>query len=176
MNELRTEEAFWIDGEWIGWDGMPLREEEHPSRLAFLEWQDQVRQEYPKAEIALVPYFDHLLELAASHFEQFRRHLQVYGEIGELYGAIQYGITLNKPLAQGSDGRLGNDLVEIKTIAPHNRKQATTINLDRNFGKLLVVRIGADFEIEDRMICRKDLPKRSGGSYRLSWKKACSIS
>lgn len=33
----------------------------------------------------------------------------MYGDIGELFGAITYGIKLNKSYVQGSDGRLGND-------------------------------------------------------------------
>ncbi len=45
-------------------------------------------------------------------------HLQVYGDIGELFAAITHGVKLHKNYAQGSDSRLGNDFIEVKTITP----------------------------------------------------------
>ncbi|MDK4732071.1 hypothetical protein [Rhizobium sp. CNPSo 3490] len=68
------------------------------------------------SDTSLIPYFEELLSLAESCHLQTRRHLNVYGDIGELFGAITYGLKLYKANAQGADGRNGNDPVEIKTI------------------------------------------------------------
>lgn len=94
--------------------------------------------------------------------------MHVYGDIGELYGAITHGIRLNRNYAQGSDGRLGNDLIEIKTITPFKRTDTVEINMARNFSKVLIVRINDEFDISGKLIDRKSLPKAKG-KIRVSW-------
>jgi hypothetical protein len=89
--------------------------------------------------------------------------------LGELYGAITYGIKLHKNYAQGSDGRLGNDFVEIKTITPFNARDRVTVPLAGNFSKLLVVKITQDFRVSGRLIDRSRLPKTKKGHIRLTW-------
>ena len=93
----------------------------------------------------------------------------MYGDIGELFGAITYGIKLNKTYAQGSDGRLENDHVEIKTITPFKTKDVVMVDTSRHFNKLLVVKINAEFQVSGRMVSRKQLPKRSGRYVRIRW-------
>ena len=175
MNELGPDNAFWIDGEWLAWDSIIDPEEVRYSRLAELEREAHLRLKYPNADVTLIPYFQDLLTLAESYFRETGRHLCVYGDIGELFGAIMYGIKLHTNFAQGSDGRLGNDFVEIKTISPVNNKERTCVRLDRHFNKLLVVRITEDFEVSGRLIRKADLPKRSGNSLRLSWSNATEL-
>lgn len=75
------------------------------------------------------------------------RHLQVYGDIGELYGANAYGIRLHKNYAQVSGGRPGNDFVAVKTITPFRQNEVVRLGLSRNFSKVLIVRISPDFEV-----------------------------
>jgi hypothetical protein len=82
---------------------------------------------------------------------------------------MTYGIKLNKNYAQGADGRLGNDHVEIKTITPFKRKDEVIIDLSGNFSKLLVVKINEEFEVSGRMIDRKDIPGRKGRYLRVKW-------
>lgn len=171
MKELGPDNAFWIDGEWLDWDSIIDPEEVRYSRLAELEREAHLRLKYPNADIALIPYFQDLLTLAESYFDETGQHLNVYGDIGELFGAVMYGIKLHKNYAQGSDGRLGNDFVEIKTISPANNKERTTVRLDRHFNKLLMVKISDEFEVSGRLIKRADLPKRTGKKVRLSWEK-----
>ncbi len=166
---LGPDNAFWIDGEWLGWDSIIDPEETKYSRLAELEREAELRLKYPNADPTLVPYFQDLLTLAEAYFCDTGQHLNVYGDIGELFGAIMYGIKLHKNHAQGSDGRLGNDFVEIKTISPVNSKEKTKVRLDRHFSKLLVVKIDDDFEVSGRLVKRANLPKKAGNSLRLSW-------
>ena len=109
------------------------------------------------------------LSLRAAATSRTISHPQVYGDIGELYGAIAYGIRLHKNYAQGSDGRLGNDFVEVKTITPFKQSNIVTLNLRRNFSKVLIVKISADFEVSARMIDRKALPKTTRDHIQLDW-------
>lgn len=110
-----------------------------------------------------------MISLAESYHHETGLHLSVYGDIGELFGAITYGIELNKTYAQGSDGRLGNDHVEIKTITPFKTKDVVVVDTTRHFSKLLVVKINEEFQVAGRMIDRKLLPKRTGRFLRIRW-------
>ncbi|MEQ9246366.1 MAG: hypothetical protein RLO21_10300, partial [Nitratireductor sp.] len=124
---------------------------------------------YPNADISLIPIFEQLISTAEHYYNITGRHLQVYGDIGELYGAITYGIKLHKNYAQGSDGRLKNDFIEVKTITPFNKKNRISVSLSGHFNKLFVVKINPDFEISGRLIKRCDLPKSDGKNLVLKW-------
>lgn len=153
-----NDRAFYDDGEWVTWT-------EINEQLRYQEW----RAKYPNAKRYLIPYFEALISLAEGYHQETGRHLSVYGDIGELFGAITYGIELNQNYAQGSDGRLGNDHVEIKTITPFKSKDVVTVDKQGNFNKLLVVKISEDYEIAGRMIERIKLPKRSGRYLTVRW-------
>ncbi|MFC7049109.1 DUF6998 domain-containing protein [Emcibacter nanhaiensis] len=155
---MGPDDAFWEDGEWVSWD-------EIHQQIQYKEW----RAKWPNADLSLVPVFEDLISVAEDYFLATGRHLQVYGDIGELYAAITYGIRLHKNFAQGSDGRLGNDHIEVKTIAPMNTKDQTSVKLSGHFNKLLVVNISEEFEISSRMIDRASLPKTSGNILKIRW-------
>ena len=150
--------AFYEDGEWITWT-------EINSHLERLEFEAR----FPKIEADLVPIFQNLLSTAAEYHDLTGRHLQVYGDLGELYGAITHGIKLHRNYAQGSDGKLGNHFVEVKTITPFKAKNRISLNLKRNFSKVLIVKIDADFEVRSKLIDRKALPRPKGGMLHLNW-------
>jgi hypothetical protein len=128
----------------------------------------ELRARWPKADMRMARVDEDLLRLARSYHEQTGRHLVVYGEIGELFGAIAYGIRLNRNYACGSDGRLGNDFVEIKTISPSKGKPRVTVRMDRNFSKVLVVRIDEQFRVSGRIVERSKLP-RGRAQMILNW-------
>ncbi|PKB14287.1 hypothetical protein B0I00_2919 [Novosphingobium kunmingense] len=153
-----NDNAIYDDGEWITWT-------EINSHLA----QQELKARYPNADLELIPVFESLLSTAEHYHLLTGRHLQVYGDIGELYGAITYGITLHRNYAQGSDGKLGNDFVEVKTITPFKSNDIVSLNLKRNFSKVLLVKIGRDFEVSGKLIDRKVLPKVKGDRLMLSW-------
>ncbi|UWQ60412.1 hypothetical protein K3722_00445 [Leisingera caerulea] len=150
--------AFYDDGEWVTWS-------EIEEQVRCKEWGAK----YPNAKRSLIPYFEELLSLAEQYHWETGFHLNLYGDIGELFAAITYGITLNKNYAQGSDGRLGKDFVEVKTITPFKKNDVVTVKTSGNFNKLLVVRINEDFEVSSKLVDRKDLPKPSGGIFRVAW-------
>lgn len=95
-------DGVWDNGEWISWDWINEHLHAH-----------EIREQYPKAQPELVDVFEQLVD-AAEQYRQFTgRYLQVWGELGELYGQIRYGVKLHRPHTRGSDGKLGNDFVEI---------------------------------------------------------------
>jgi len=153
-----SDRAFYDDGEWITWS-------EIDEQLRYKEWGAK----YPNAIRSMIPYFEDLISLAESYHFETGLHLNVYGDIGELFGAITYGIRLNKTYAQGADGRLGDDHVEIKTITPFKNRDEVHVKLSGNWSKLLVVKINAEFQVSGRMIGRRQLPKRNGKLLRVKW-------
>ena len=158
MQQPGPDNAFWDDGEWVTWD-------EINDQIQCQEW----RAKYPNADFSLVEVFENLLLTAESYHMQTGRHLQVYGDIGELYGAITHGIKLHRNYAQGSDGRLGNDFVEVKTITPFKTNDTITLDMRRHFSMVLIVKISADFEVRSKLIPRKALSKGANGKLVINW-------
>ena len=150
--------AIYDDGEWITWT-------EINTHLARLEFEAR----FPNLDVDLVPIFQDLLAVAQNYYELTGNHLQVYGDLGELYGAITHGLKLHRNYAQGSDGKIGNHFVEVKTITPFKSNDTITLNLKRNFSKVLIVKIDSDFGVQGKLIDRKALPKVKGNSLKLSW-------
>ena len=97
------------------------------------------------------------------------RNLPIFGELGELYGEAKYGIKRHKPFTQGSDGRLGNDFVEIKTISPLKSNNTVLVKRAGNFSKLLIVKISEDFAFKSKMLERKSLRKGTGKHIKAEW-------
>lgn len=153
-----SDRAFYDDGEWVTWS-------EIDEQLRYREWGAK----YPNAIRSMIPYFETLISLAESYHVETGLHLNAYGDIGELFGAITYGIKLNKTYAPGADGRLGDDHVEIKTITPFKNRDEVNVKLSGNWSKLLVVKINEDFQVSGRMIDRRRLPKRKAKFLRVKW-------
>lgn len=57
----------------------------------------------------------------------------------------------------------------MKTITPFKGNDVVTLNLERNFSKVLVVKINANFEVRGKLIDRKALPKIRGDRLLLDW-------
>lgn len=177
------------DGEWLSWDEFGEYadidpDEPQPAVLPVLEWQDWLKRKYPNAELPVLRQFIRLVNAAEEYFEQTGKHLNIYGALGELYGAMIWGVRLHKlPDAQGSDGKLDNDFIEIKTIGPRSTTDQALVKLSGHFNKLLVVKIdrtnGDDgfgcFRMSGRMIDRKALTNARSGNARIKWSRACEI-
>ena len=154
------QDGIWDDGEWISWD-------EISEQLQYKEWGAK----YPNANRSLIPIFEQLLSVAEAYNQATGSHLQVYGDIGELFAAITLGLKLHRNYTPGSDGRLGDDFVEVKTITPFKANDVVTAKASGNFNKLFVVKINEDFELSYRLISRTNLPAPKGGVYRIAWTK-----
>ncbi len=126
-------------------------------------------KDHRKVRPEILEVFGELVEAAAKYKKLTGRHLPVLGELGELFAEIMFGIKRHDPMTQGSDGMLGNDFVEVKTITPDKRSDGVRLKRTGNFGKLVVVKISDDFQFAARMVDRKILGKGSGKWATLSW-------
>lgn len=113
---------------------------------------------------------------ASEREEQTGKISALWGRVGELYAAIRYGVKLSRRHAQGHDGRLGKELVEIKTITPRKRKPFVRAKRAGNFSMLAVIRVRPDHQFEARIVRRDRLPKGNDGAYVvLSWSRVCAL-
>src|SRR4051812_38503390 len=99
------------DGEWISWDWINGQ-----------IYRQELAETYPDTDPELVEVFEKLVEAARDYKALTDRYLQIWGELRELYAEIKFGVKRHRPHAAGSDGKLGNDFVEVKTISPENAK------------------------------------------------------
>ena len=155
--------GFWDDGDWISWDFINELREDY-----------EIREAFPQSNVAMVRAFEALVNAAAEYHSLTGRYLQIWGELGEFYAEIKYGIKRHRPHAPGSDGRLGNDFVEVKTISPEKAETKVAVKRAGNFNKLVVVRIGKDWAFDARMLDRRELGKSSGKLARVKWEDAGS--
>ncbi len=81
------------------------------------------------ADAEVIRVFEQLLKAASLYKKRTGRYLQICGELGELYAEIKFGLKRHRPGAAGSDGRLGNDFVEVKTISPEKTKDKEIVKL-----------------------------------------------
>ena len=126
-------------------------------------------RDHRKVRPEIVDVFGELVGVAAKYKKLTGRHLPVLGELGELFAEIMFGIKRHNPMTQGSDGLLGNDFVEVKTITPDKRRDGVRLKRAGNFGKLVVVKISDDFQFAARMVDRRLLGKGKGKWATLSW-------
>lgn len=146
-----TADGIWDDGEWISWD-----------YISQVEYLQELKSQFPNTEPEIVQVFQDLVDAAVEYWGLTGRHLDIFGELGELYAEIHYGLKRHSPNAQGSDGRLGDDFVEVKTISPYRASDAVKVKRAGHFSKLVVVKINEDYEFASRMIDRRKLRKGDG--------------
>jgi hypothetical protein len=151
-------DGIYDDGEWISWDWIngQLHEQE-------------IQLDYPKVSPELAMLFEELVRNAAEYFAMTGRYLQIWGELGELYAEVKYGVKRHRPHTQGSDGKLGNDFIEVKTISPEKGDGKVHVKRAGNFIRLLVVKIDKNFRFEGRFIDRRKLAKGPGTHASVSW-------
>lgn len=153
-----TSEGIFDDGEWISW--------------AWINGQlenQELRHQFPSADVEVIRIFQDLVALAENYFHHTGRYLQIWGELGELYAEIQYGVKRHRVGTPGSDGRIGNDWIEVKTISPEKLSDVIHVKRAGNFNKLLVVRIDKEFQFDARLIDRRALGKGLGKHAKYRW-------
>lgn len=152
-------DGIWDDGEFISWDSINSHLDDQELRVGF----------HPASTVELIRLFKEMVESAHQYRALTGRYLQIWGELGEMYAELKYGITRHKPMTQGSDGRMGNELVEVKTISPEKLSGKIEVKRAGNFSVLCVVKINQKFEFESRLIHRKLLGKGPGKHARYEW-------
>ena len=119
------------------------------------------REGFPFSILKQKEIFQDLVECATRHFDNTGRYLQVWGELGEIYAEIKFGLRRHATHAPGSDGTIDGKRVEVKTISPEKTSDHVLVKTQGNFEKLLIVRIDREFQFQGKLIDRSEL---SGGA------------
>jgi len=120
------------------------------------------RDGFPFSTLEQTEIFYDLVDCATRHFENTGRYLQIWGELGELYAEIKFGLRRHGTHEAGSDGTINGKLVEVKTISPEKTSDRVLVKSQGNFEQLLIVRIDQDFHFEGKLIDRSELKGSSG--------------
>ena len=163
-------DGIWDDGEWISWTWINEQ----------LEHQERRSNDIHYASDAPQPQAPSLRQLVQDAVEYDQANpgspSPLWGKIGEMYVAERFGVLLSRDHAQGHDGRLGNELVEIKTITPHKRRSFVRVKRSGNFSVLAIVRINDRHFFDARLIARSHILKHGEGKYAvISWSTACNL-
>jgi hypothetical protein len=149
-----------IDREWI--DSQLEDASEEGSLSAESGTRFQSRDGLPFSNLAQVKLFYDLVDCAARHFENTGRYLQIWGELGEIYAEIKFGLRRHRTHEAGSDGTIAGRLVEVKTISPEKASDVVLVKSQGDFEQLLIVRISRDFQFQGKLLDRSDLRGASG--------------
>ena len=136
--------------------GVPHRLPDHPGPLG-------------GAEDGLRRTFETMRRAARDFHRERDEYLTIYGDLGEVFAMLVLGMVPNRRHAKGSDGRVGNDQVEVKTITPQSKSQAVGVRQDRAFNKLFVVRVTQQHRVSGRLLDRSMLKFGRNGIAQVSW-------
>jgi hypothetical protein len=121
------------------------------------------RDGFPFSLLKQAEILEDLVDCAERHFQNTGRYLQVWGELGEIYAEIKFGLCRHGTHRAGSDGTIDGKLVEVKTISPEKASAEVLVKSQGDFEQLLVVRIDQNFEFTGKLFDREEL---SGGQGR----------
>lgn len=117
----------------------------------------QSRDGYPYSVVKQTEIFLDLVDCAQRHFKNTGRYLQVWGELGEIYAEIKFGLRRHSTHQAGSDGTIAGKRVEVKTISPEKSTDRVVIKRQGDFEKLLIIRIDRDFQFTGKLFDRSEL-------------------
>ena len=132
------------------------------------DWDTNVQVSYETIEDEETAYFkeqifNSLIENAKEYYSLTGRYLQIWGELGELYAELEYGLKRHKDVNhEGSDGFINGKLVEVKTISPLKQHNQVVVKKKGSFEQLLIVRISKNFEFNAKLISRDKLNGTTG--------------
>jgi hypothetical protein len=163
--EIQPGDGIWDDGEWISWEWINSQLEDEP--------EDDVnsgepieayksREGFPFSVLEQTEIFHDLVGCAIRHFENTGRYLQIWGELGEIYSEIKFGLRRHGTHRAGSDGTISGRLVEVKTISPEKSSDRVLVKSQGNFEQLLIVRISQDFQFQGKLFERIELKGIAG--------------
>jgi hypothetical protein len=107
------DEAY-VSREWIDAE----LKDESPEAANALEPREpfRSREGFPYSVLEQVDIFEDLVDCAGRHFRNTGRYLQVWGELGEIYAEIKFGLRRHGTHRAGSDGTIGGKLVETNMV------------------------------------------------------------
>ena len=122
----------------------------------------QSRDAFPLSTLEQTEIFYDLVDCATRHFENTGRYLQIWGELGEIYAEIKFGLRRHGTHTAGSDGTIAGKLVEVKTISPEKASDRVLVKSQGDFEQLLIVRIDRDFQFQGKLFDRSELKGVTG--------------
>jgi len=122
----------------------------------------QSRDGFPFSTLEQTEIFYDLVDCATRHFENTGRYLQIWGELGEIYAEIKFGLRRHEAHMAGSDGTIAGKLVEVKTISPEKTSDRVLVKSQGDFEQLLIVRIDRDFQFRGKLFDRSELKGVTG--------------
>jgi hypothetical protein len=146
--------------EWI--DSPPIDGLEHETHTDEPSAPFRSREGFPYSASKQTEIFEDLVDCAIRHFENTGRYLQVWGELGEIYAEVKFGLRRHETHRAGSDGTIGGKLVEVKTISPEKASDHVLVKRQGNFEQLLIVRIDQNFEFKGKLVDRNELSGNTG--------------
>lgn len=120
------------------------------------------RDGFPHSVLEQAEIFWDLVDCAERHFRNTGRYLQVWGELGEIYAEIKFGLRRHGTHQAGSDGTIGGKLVEVKTVSPEKGNDHVVVKRQGDFEQLLIVRIDENFQFTGKLIERSRLVDGGG--------------
>ena len=168
MNELGYSPEDIADAAGSGlapWDYEYISREWVDSQLeADLVKPFQSRAGFPFSVLEQTQIFEDLVDCAVRHFENTGRYLQVWGELGEIYAEIKFGLRRHETRSAKSDGTIADKLIEVKTISPEKASDFVQVKSQGNFEQLLIIRIDHNFLFQAKLFERSEL-KGSAGKF-----------
>ena len=150
----------YIDREWV--DSQLEDASEDNSHLVEPRTPFKSRDGFPFSTLEQTEIFYDLVDCATRHFQNTGRYLQVWGELGEIYAEIKFGLRRHETHRAGSDGTIAGKLVEVKTISPEKASDRVLVKSQGNFEQLLIVRIDRDFQFQGKLFDRRELKGVAG--------------
>jgi hypothetical protein len=145
-----------LEWEFLSRDWIDSQLEDEPSEPF------QSRDGFPFSVLEQIQIFEDLVDCAARHFGNTGRYLQVWGELGEIYAEIKFGLRRHETHRAGSDGTIAGKLVEVKTISPEKASDRVLVKSQGNFEQLLIVRVDRDFQFQGKLFDRSELAGVTG--------------
>ena len=170
--EIQHGDGIWDDGEWISWEWINSQLEDEPEDACSIEPVEafQSRDGFPFSVLKQTEIFLDMVDCAERHFENTGRYLQIWGELGEIYAEIKFGLRRHETHMAGSDGTIAGRLVEVKTISPEKTSDRVLVKSQGDFEQLLIVRISPDFEFQGKLFERSELKGIAGKFLRGCYK------
>lgn len=132
------------------------------------------RAGFPFSSMEQMEIFSDLVDCAERHFKNTGRYLQIWGELGEIYAEIKFGLRRHETHKAGSDGTIAGKLVEVKTISPEKSGDNVLVKSQGDFEQLLIVRIDRDFQFVGKIFERNELKRGTGKYLQGQFKAAAS--
>jgi hypothetical protein len=153
-------EEVYISGDWLD-EELKDQPPDHAKALKPKE-PFKSRDGFPLSVLRQAEILEDLIDCATRHFENTGRYLQVWGELGEIYAEVKFGLCRHGTHRAGSDGTIDGKLVEVKTISPEKASDQVLVKSQGDFEQLLVVRIDENFEFKGKLIDREELAGAGG--------------